>query len=293
MRALVTGSAGLIGSQVAAALREADYDVTGIDLAAGTDARVWFRYVNHKPWDLVVHCAAVVASVKMRGSLDHAANLEIDAAMFQWAARTKPGRVVYFSSSCAYPAFLGSRAAMQLTGGGPRPLCEDDIDLRHPRWPDGLYGWVKLSGEVLADAVHAAGIPVSVVRPFSVYGPGLKEGFAVRGFADQVKRKADPIEIWGDAGQIRDFIHVSDVARAVLAMAREGIDGPVNLGTGQGMMLIQLAGMMAEAAGYRPQVKVNEGLPAGVPSLVADVSRLHEFYIPEVGLADGLAGMLA
>ena len=284
MRALVTGHLGLIGSAVTTVLTGARYEVTGIDLAAGTDARTWFRYVNHKSWDLVVHCAAVVASVKMRGSVDHAANLETDAAMFQWAARAKPGRVIYFSSSCAYPV------------GYWRPghrLAEDDIDLRSPRWPDGLYGWVKLSGEVLADAVRGAGVPVSVVRPFSVYGRALKEGFAVRGITDQARRRADPVEIWGDDQQVRDFIHVSDVTRAVLAIAREGIDGPVNLGTGQGTSLAGLASLAGKAAGYSPAVKVNEGLPAGVPSLVADPSRLHEFYIPEVGLEDGLAEMLA
>lgn len=293
MRALVTGSAGFIGSQVVKTLNSAGYETTGIDITAGTDARTWFRYMGAKHYDLVVHCAAVVGGRRVMDwtPVRHAANLEIDAALFQWAERAKPGRVVYFSSSCAYPVFLGSREATELSGG-TRLLREDDIDLRLPRRPDKLYGWTKLTGELLAATAREAGAAVSVVRPFSVYGPRMNDGFAVRGFAEQIAQRADPVEVWGDAGQVRDYIHVTDVARAVLAMAREGIDGPVNLGTGCATPLAGLVTLMGKIAGYSPQVKVAGDMPAGVPSLVADPSRLHEFYIPETGLADGLAEML-
>jgi nucleoside-diphosphate-sugar epimerase len=117
----------------------------------------------------------------------------------------------------------------------------------------------------------------------------VKDGFAVRGFLEQVKRRADPIIIWGDGGQVRDYIHVTDVAAAVVAMITQGIDGPVNLGTGQGTMLIQLAGMIAEAAGYeRINVEVDTAMPAGIPCLVADPTRLHEFYEPQIHLKDAL-----
>jgi nucleoside-diphosphate-sugar epimerase len=204
--------------------------------------------------------------------------LEIDAALFQWAERVKPGRVVYFSSSCAYPAVLGTVAG--------RRLSEDDIDLHNPRWADGLYGWAKLTGELLAETTRAAGVPVSVVRPFSVYGPGVKEGFAVRGFLDQVRRRADPIEVWGNHQQVRDYVHVTDVAAAVVAMIEQGIDGPVNLGTGIGTSLWELAAMTASAAGYGPDIKTDHAMPAGYPYLVADPSLLREFCPPEIHLED-------
>jgi UDP-glucose 4-epimerase len=132
-------------------------------------------------------------------------------------------------------------------------------------------------------------VAVSVVRPFSVYGPGMREGFAVRGFLEQVQRRADPVEVWGDAGQVRDYIHVSDVAAAVVAMAEQGIDGPVNLGTGRGTSLAELVALMGEAAGYEPGVKVNTALPAGVQSLVADATLLRSFCPPRVVLEDYLA----
>lgn len=283
MKTLVTGSAGLIGSHVCRALAAAGHEVRGLDVVTdGTDARDFFRKTTGR-FAAVVHCAATVAGVDKRGSIVHAQNLETDAAMFQWAARARPGRVVYFSSSCAYPAALGQAG---------KALREDDIDLRAPRWPDGLYGWVKLTGELLAATVAAGGVPVTVVRPFSVYGPGMREGFAVRSFAEQARARADPVEVWGDALQVRDFIHAADVAAAVAVILQRGIGGPVNLGTGEGTSLAELAALAGRAAGYSPQVKVNEAKPAGVSRLVADASRLHSFYRPRTRLGDYLAGVL-
>ena len=74
-------------------------------------------------------------------------------------------------------------------------------------------------------------------------------------------------------------------------MAEQGIDGPVNLGTGRGTSLRDLAVMMAAAAGYTPEIKVNADKPAGVPRLVADPARLHEFYTPRVTLEDYFKGV--
>jgi nucleoside-diphosphate-sugar epimerase len=283
--ALVTGHRGFIGSYTAAALRDAGYAITGVDLADGVDV-CHDLYKLRASYDLVVHCAAVVGGrmVMDRHPIAHAANLQSDAAMFRWAAERRPGRVVYFSSSCAYP--------VAVTSGRAWKLKENLLDLRYPMLADQLYGHAKMTGEMLAAELAADGVPTTVVRPFSVYGPGVREGFAVRGFAGQVRRKADPVEIWGDAGQVRDFVHVADVAAGVLAMAREAIDGPVNLATGRGTSLAELAAMMAGIAGYSPQVKVDTGLPAGLPSLVADASLLRSFCPPQVTLEDGLAEVL-
>lgn len=284
--ALVTGGSGFIGRVVWRALRDTGWDAFPIDVIDGDmDVRDYFRH-NDERFDAVVHCAATVAGVDKRNSVAHAQNLAADAALFEWAERTRPGRVVYFSSSCAYPAVLGLQK---------RRLLEDDI--RWPptpaMWPDGLYGWGKLTGELLAATAQAAGVPVTVVRPFSVYGPGMKTGFAVRGLLEQIQRRADPVVVWGSAEQTRDYIHVTDVARAVVAIIEQDVDGPVNLGTGQPTSLHELAQRMGIAARYRPAVKVDEGMPAGVPWLVADNTLLRSFCPPRVELGAWLDEVLS
>ena len=278
---LVSGAAGFIGGHIAGSFARDGHEIMPLDTRLPgdpVDVRDFFRE-DRTRYDLVVHCAAMVGgrTVVIGDPLTHAQNLEIDAALFAWARRTRPGRVIYFSSSCAYPAALGRPG---------RDLREDDITWPPacPMMPDELYGWTKLTGEFLAAAGRGDGLDVSVVRPFSVYGPGMAEGFAVAGFARQAGRKADPFEIWGDASQVRDFIHVSDVCRAVTAMAEQGIDGPVNLGTGTGTSLHDLAVMVTAAAGYSPRIKVNTALPAGIPRLVADTACLRGFCPPQVTL---------
>ena len=288
--ALITGHRGFIGTQTGMALDRAGYRVTCVDVRDGTDARDYFRYTSDH-FDAVVHCAAVVGGRRVMDwtPIRHAANLAIDAALFEWAERTRPGRVVYFSSSCAYPVAFGQHG---------RLLREDWISWPpntgySSMWPDKLYGWAKLTGELMAATAAEAGVPVSVVRPFSVYGPRMNEGFAVRGFLEQVRRRADPVVIWGDAGQVRDYIHVDDVAGAVLAILEQGADGPVNLGTGRRTSLRVLASLMIEFAGYSAGIQVDGDMPAGVPSLVADTTRLHGIYKPQIVLEDYLAGVLA
>jgi nucleoside-diphosphate-sugar epimerase len=298
--ALVTGSAGFIGRHLVAALHDAGYEVTGVDVAADDDpqdVRDCFRVPSAADsykslmydYDVVVHAAAVVGGRRVMDwtPVRHAENLELDAAVFSWCARVKPGRLVYVSSACAYPVNSYN------PGNLPhRRLNEAIISVKYPQLPDQLYGWAKLTGEVLAVTLAAEGVPVTVVRPFSVYGEGMNPGFAVRGFLEQVRRRDDPVQVWGTADQTRDYIHVTDVADAVVALAAANVNGPVNLGTGVPTSLTELIGLMAGAAGYSPDIAIQATMPSGVPYLVADNTRLLEYYKPQVSLADWIGEQL-
>jgi UDP-glucose 4-epimerase len=281
---LITGSAGFLGRHLTRALDDAGYAITSIDRGDGLDARDFFRQSSDR-FDLVVHAAAAGAD---RASIDGsplvlAANFELDAGLFGWAARTRPGRVVYLSSSAAYPVVL------QQPGSDYR-LRERDISLRHPQQPDGIYGWCKLTGERLAALARDAGVPVTVVRPFSGYGEDQGERFPFGALAARAVRREDPFVIWGTGEQVRDFIHVDDIVAAVTTMAEQGIDGPVNLGTGRPTALLSLAGMACEAAGYKTVTwEAHPEKPAGVACRVADITAMSEFCTPKVTLEEGVA----
>lgn len=306
--ALVTGHAGFIGRHITAALVKDGYYVRGVDLQAfdggcGTDsidmdAREYFREDDGSwvRYDIVVHAAAIVGGrAKIDGDpLALAVNLELDAALFQWAARTRPGRVVYLSSSAVYPVAVQRGDVCgwpleRLHMLDPRHLREDDVDLKAPGLPDQLYGWCKLTGERLAALARAEGIPVTVVRPFSGYGEDQSDDYPFAAMAARTRRRDDPFEIWGSGEQVRDWIHVDDICAAILTMVREGISGPVNLGTGRPVSMRELAGMFAAAAGYAPEFKTLPEKPAGVAYRVADVTRMSEFCTPAVSLEEGVA----
>lgn len=284
MRALVTGAAGFLGRHLTAALSGAGYEVLAVDTAglASVDCRDFFRHVATR-YDLVVHAAG-------GGSGPHAAaaGLELDAAMFTWAARARPGRVVYLSGGAVYPVAL-----QRPSWTGRRLLREDDVNLAAPRLPDGLHGWAKLTGELQAAEACAGGLAVTVVRPFSVYGTGQGEDRPFGAFLARARRREDPFMIQGDGKQVRDWIHVDDVCTAVLTLVADDIDGPVNLGTGAGTTVAELAAIVCSDARHRPVFQYRGDMPAGVRYRVADVTRLHRIYVPQVSLAEGVRRALA
>lgn len=292
--ALVTGHRGFIGRHMTAALQSAGYEVRGVDsrlaatglegVAVAEDARDFFRRIDGRP-DVVIHAAAVVGGRALidGAPLALAVNLELDAAMFAWAERTRPGRVIYLSSSAAYPVTL------QRT---PRKLRETDLSLTQPGLPDQLYGWCKLTGEQLAARARAAGVAVSVVRPFSGYAGDQGDDYPFMALAGRVAHRQDPLPVWGSGRQVRDFIHADDLCAAIMTMISQGIDGPVNLGTGRPLKLAALARMMARAAGYDPQVVPVPGSPQGVAYRCADTTLMRTFFDPKVTVEDGIARAL-
>lgn len=280
MRVLLTGSAGFIGSVIAARLADQGHSLTRVDKRTGIDARDFFRDWDSpsRRYDLVIHCAAMVGGrVLIESPMAHAENLEIDAGLFRWAEHVKPGRIVYISSVAAYPIGL------QSTVGGM--LYEEDVDLDDMWVPDQLYGWAKLTGEYMA---ARSSIPVSIPRPFTVYGNGQNLIFPFANVAMQIRERRNPVTIWGSGDQVRDFIHVDDVADGIIAMADKEIDGPVNFCTGRPVSLRDLIAMMAEEAGYCPKIESLKGKPEGLIYRVGNPERLQEFYTPAVTLEDGI-----
>lgn len=291
MKALVTGSAGFVGRHMAVELDRRGWETAGLDVMTGVDALDYFRHGTQR-WDLVVHAAASAPHrAAIDGEAEHfARNAQLDAAMFDWAARTGQGRVLYLSSSAAYPIDLQDDHATA------RELREDDI-----RWegrrnignPDAAYGWTKLTGERLAAAARREGLPVTVVRPFSGYGEDQTENFPFRALVERGRRREDPFVIWGDGQQVRDWIHIDDVVAGALAVVESGTEDPVNLCTGIGTSMVELAQLACEQAGYQPEFEFRLDKPAGVAYRVGDPSRFHQYYKPTVTLAEGVARALA
>jgi nucleoside-diphosphate-sugar epimerase len=295
VRALVTGDRGFLGRHFKAELKRRGYEVTGLDVKASPvqDCRAYFRECLSRgmepgAWDLVVHCAAVVGgrAVIERDPLATAESLSIDAEMFRWAAVARPGRVLYFSSSAAYPVIYQ-------TGACTEPLREDEV------WqtgdgdfmvPDEVYGWSKMTGELLADRLRAQGVPVTVVRPFSGYGEDQDITYPFRAILERVRRREDPLTVWSDA--VRDWIHVDDLVAGALAVADSGTEQPVNLCTGRPTSFTQLARLMASMAEYEPAIHVLTDAPKGVAYRVGDPTRMREFYIPSVSLEEGIVRAL-
>ncbi|MFD5384261.1 NAD-dependent epimerase/dehydratase family protein [Streptomyces sp. NPDC127074] len=284
MRVLLTGHAGFVGRHLEAAMVNRGWTVTGIELRYPFlyDALDFFRNDDQR-YDLAIHAAAIVGG---RASIDGsplgvATNLALDSWYMRWLVRSGTPRAVYFSSSAAYPVELQQP-------GEVRRLREDDIDLDNPRLPDATYGWAKLSGERLAQYAEAEGCRITIPRPFSGYGEDQALDYPFPAFIRRAKQRQGPFEIWGHGDSTRDWIHIDDLVGATLAAVDQGITGPINLGTGRATSFDQLAQLVTEAAGYRPQLKHLAGAPQGVHHRVCDPSRMLSYYTPTVNLEEGI-----
>jgi nucleoside-diphosphate-sugar epimerase len=286
MKILITGDAGFVGRAFHRALEKQNHEITGIDLVNGKEVRHFFA-TDTTQFDIVIHLAAIVGGrMTIEGNpLSVASDLAIDADMFQWALRTRPKHIVYFSSSAAYPIFLQRLQYQQ-------KLREIDINLEHIRTPDFTYGWAKLSGEMLASYARAEGLKVTVLRPFSGYGSDQALDYPFPSFIERAKRKADPFEVWGRGTQVRDFVHIDDVVGATFAAVINDVK-TMNICTGRPTSFIELAEMVMLQAGYLAPIKNNLDAPIGVEYRVGDPTRMLEVYEPKISLEEGIALALA
>ncbi|MFD9949705.1 NAD-dependent epimerase/dehydratase family protein [Nonomuraea sp. NPDC059023] len=286
MRALVTGVAGFVGRHMAIALTRRGWYVEGCDLQLGDDAHDLFRD-GIQQYDLVVHAAATAPH---RAAIDGqpmnlAKDLALDGAMFEWAVRTNQRRVIYLSSSAAYPKFLQEQGTRVL-------LDESLLRVGNAHEPYDSYGWTKMTGERMAAAAIEAGLKVHIVRPFSGYGEDQGVDWPFGAFIARAQRRADPFVVWGDGEQRRDWIHIDDIVAAILAMVDQDVPGPVNLCTGRDTSFNELARLVCKEAGYEPELKHILDAPQGVAYRVGDPAKLHTFYKPKVELEDGIARAL-
>ena len=281
MKVLITGDAGFVGRHFRKYFEGQGHEIVGVDIVNGVDARDFFR-TDNTYFDRVIHLAAVVGGRKLiEGSpLSLAVDLAIDAEMFGWALRTRPGCITYFSSSAAYPIKWQSIEHCYT-------LREDDINLNQIMTPDLSYGWAKLTGEMLAGHARMKGIKVHIFRPFSGYGSDQALDYPFPSFIKRGIDRADPFQIWGDGEQVRDFIHIDDIIEASIAGCESDVD-VANLCTGIPTSFNDLQRIVAEVAGYEPQVEHLPKEPTGVHYRVGNPKLMLTFYTPKISLREGI-----
>jgi nucleoside-diphosphate-sugar epimerase len=282
--AMISGGAGFIGRNLSRKFTENGWNVFINDIKVGVPTEGLFLNED-RHFDCLIHCAALIGGREgIEGSRNRIAtyNTMLDALMFDWTLRNRPDRVVYMSSSAAYPTILQTPGEMTFQ------LQEDDIDLEESSPADSSYGETKLIGERLAQYVSEE-VPVTIVRPFSGYGADQDLTYPFPTFLRRAVSLDPEFEVWGDGEQVRDFVHVSDISDCIFKMVTEEINGPVNIGTGRPTSFNQLARLCMDAAGTRKPLSHDLSKPVGVAYRVADTSRLNEFFAPKISLEQGIA----
>jgi len=303
VKALVTGAAGFIGSTLVDRLLEDNADVIGIDCftdyyprpvkernISGALKNPRFRFIESRIQDAdlpalltdrthVFHLAAQAGVRKSWGrdfEIYTVNNIEATQVLLE-AACGMPGleRLVYSSSSSVY----GDRVAM--------PMREDAL----PQ-PVSPYGVSKLAAEQLCYLYFSNfGVPTVSLRYFTVYGPRQRPDMGFHKFL-RATILGEPIGVYGDGDQTRDFTFVSDAVNANVLAATRGVPGRVyNIGGGSRVSVNDVLTMIGRVAGRRPLVTVDPAQKGDMRHTYADTSlaRTDLGYAPTVGLEEGLA----
>lgn len=298
-KAMVTGGAGFIGSELVKQLAETGCRVLVVDnLVNGrrenleglgsesvelgvADIRDQERMrALLRGVDLVFHLACLGVRHSIHSPVEnHEVNATGTLRLLIEAREASVKRFVYVSSSEVY----GTARSV--------PMTEE-----HPTSPMTVYGSSKLAGECYTRAFwHTYGFPTVVVRPFNAYGPRCHhEGdsgevipkFLLRCMAGL------PMVVFGDGTQTRDFTFVSDTAAGILlaGTAAAAVGQTINLGNGSEICINDLARQVAGVVGGSPNIIHDRPRPADVLRLYADSTRAKDIlrFQPRITLEEGL-----
>ncbi len=298
MKFVVTGGAGFVGSNIVKLLVKEGHDVTVVDnLHSGKKENLdsVFNNIKFEQCDIrdvglledivrdvdgVFHQAALTV---VQDSFDnpqeyHDVNVVGTENIFKLGKKNQ-FRVVYASSSSVY----GHKKNM--------PIKEDA-----KREPINPYGQTKLDDEYLFDKYSKDGAEIIGLRYFNIFGIGqtLQYAGVITKFLDRIRQGKPPI-IFGKGQQIRDFVHVEDVALAnILAMKNPKANFLLNVGTGEAMTILQLADMMIKISGLKTVPVFERPLEGDIEKSQADITLVKELlnWEPRKKLSEWLGEVL-
>jgi nucleoside-diphosphate-sugar epimerase len=272
VKAVVTGSTGFIGTHLVAALVARDYRVTGIDRRSAAPV----SGAEHLTLDLVQ------AAPELLGDLVSDANLVFHLAALPGVRGSGPSieearRRDNVEAACALlsvvpldvPVVATSSSSVYGTSSGPGS-SEDD-----PLRPMGGYARSKIAMEEACERHRARGGVVAVVRPFTVAGEGQRPDMAFSVWL-RALRRGEPIRIFGSEERSRDVTDIRDVVEGLIRAGERGVDEPVNLGTGVGHRLIDLARTLIEVSGIEGEIVRTPVSTEDVDATRADTTRCRE-----------------
>ncbi len=298
LKVVVTGAAGFIGSHLCDALVARGDEVVGIDCFTDYYARAdkeanlataltspRFRFVEHdlrtgdlatllEGADAVVNEAATPGLVLSWEDFDRyqSTNLTAVKRLIDACLASGVGHLVQASTSSVYGA--------EATG-----------DETQPTLPVSPYGVTKLAAEHLLRAHHEVmGLPLTILRYFSIYGPRQRPDMAYRIFTEQLNR-GQPITIYGDGGQSRSNTYVSDCVNATIAALHREPDGSVfNIGGGREIRLLDAVEILARHLGVEPVIDFVPARRGDQRRTAADIekARVELGWAPTVDPEQGL-----
>jgi dTDP-glucose 4,6-dehydratase len=297
-RAVVTGGAGFVGAHLCALLLEEDIEVIAVDNLVTSSADTLDELRRHERFRFVRH--DVTRPIPLDDRVD---------VVFHLASAASPRDYLALPLETLRAGSYGTENALELARrAGARFVLASTSEVygdpaEHPQregyWgnvnpigPRSVYDEAKRYAEALTSAYRREhGTDTAIARIFNTYGPGMRahDGRMIPAFLGQALRN-EPITVTGTGEQTRSICYVEDTARGLLALARSGHPGPVNLGNPHELTVRQVAERIKEITGSASPIEYVDAVVDDPRRRCPDISLAREVlgWEPKVEADDGL-----
>jgi GDP-L-fucose synthase len=289
----IAGHRGLVGSAIVRQLEAAGNDywigATREELNLCEREAVFDFMGQQRP------TAVIIAAAKVGGIIANnnfpveflSENVQVQTNLMDAAHKFDVEHLVFLGSSCIYPKFA------------PQPISEDSLLTGPLEETNEAYAIAKIAGVKLVQAYRKEfGRKWTSAMPTNLYGPG--DNFdpqtshvlpaLLRKFHEAKLSGLGTVTLWGSGTPRREFLHVDDLAKAVLFLL-QGYDEAtaINVGTGVDIEISQLASLISEVTNFKGSINWDTSKPDGTPRKLLDVSRINELgWNSEILLTDGI-----
>ena len=297
MTVIVAGATGLAGSAIVKAFESKGQSVVGINRSVVDlmDAKATEVFIAKTRPTLIVDAAAKVGGIGANNLFPVeflSDNLAIQSNLMNAAHKAGVSNFVFLGSSCIYP-----RNCVQ-------PIKEEYLMTGPLEETNSAYAIAKIAGIELVNSYRKEyGTKWVSLMPTNLYGP--RDNFDltashvlpafIRRFVEATESGASTVTLWGSGSPLREFLHVDDLAQAVV-VASEEYDSSLhlNVGSGEDLSIKELASKVAAAAGFTGKIEWDSSKPDGTPRKVLDVSRMKALgWKPTITLDEGITSTIA
>ena len=292
-RIYVAGHRGLVGSAIVRQLEAAGNDnwigATRDELNL-CEREAVFDFMGQQRPTAVIIAAAKVGGIVANNNFPVeflSDNVQVQTTLMDAAHKFDVEHLVFLGSSCIYPKFA------------PQPISEDSLLTGPLEETNEAYAIAKIAGVKLVQAYRKEfGRKWTSAMPTNLYGPG--DNFdpqtshvlpaLLRKFHEAKLSGLDSVTLWGSGTPRREFLHVDDLAKAVLFLL-QGYDEAtaINVGTGVDIEISELASLISEVTNFKGSINWDTSKPDGTPRKLLDVSRINQLgWNSEILLTDGI-----
>jgi GDP-L-fucose synthase len=297
MTIVVAGGTGLAGSAIVRAYQAAGEEVIPVSrkVVDLLDRDATFNFIKEVKPSLIVDAAAKVGGIGANNSFPVeflSSNVRIQSNLMEAAHAADVEKFIFLGSSCIYPRDCA------------QPIKEEYLLTGPLEETNSAYAVAKIAGiELIKSFRKEYGRTWISLMPTNLYG--INDNFELQGshvlpafirrFVEAAEKNAPVETLWGSGSPKREFLHVDDLASAVVHLGKNyNSSEHLNIGTGEDLTIKELAELVAELAGFKGELAWDSSKPDGTPRKVLDVSKVKALgWSPKISLRDGIASTIA